>query len=127
MTVVATGGVFDILHIGHIHTLNEAKSFGDVLIVVIAGDEHINKKKRTVIHSQEYRKRMVEFLKPVDSAVLGGKDPLKTFEKINPDIIVYGYDQEPFLKPEGVKIIRLKEKVEPEIFKTSKIIKELGL
>jgi len=127
LKVVMTGGVFDILHIGHLLTLTEAKKHGDFLVVVVARDEHISKKGRQPIHSQEYRAKMVEALKPVDAVVLGEEDPKILVEKIKPDVIVYGYDQREFLKPEGVEVIRLKEHIEPEKFKTNKIIKELGL
>ena len=125
--VVMTGGVFDILHMGHLFTLSEAKKYGDFLVVVIAKDEHITKKGRTPLHSQEYRAKMVEALKPVDAVVLGEDDPKKLVEQIKPDIIVYGYDQAEFMKPEGVKIIKLREHMEPEKFKTNEIIKKLGI
>ena len=125
--IVMTGGVFDILHMGHLFTLSEARKYGNFLVVVVAGDSHISKKGRQPIHSQEYRAKMVEALKPVDRVVLGGDSPEKLVRKIKPDVIVYGYDQKPFLKPMGVKIIRLKKHIEPEKFKTSKIIKSLGL
>ena len=63
LKVVLTGGVFDILHIGHILTLEEASKHGDVLVVAVAKDEHIRKKNREPIHAQEYRQRMVGSLK----------------------------------------------------------------
>lgn len=125
--VVMTGGVFDILHMGHLFTLTEAKKHGNFLVVVIARDEHISKKGRKPIHSQEYRAKMVEALKPVDAVVLGEEDPKKLVEQIKPNVIVYGYDQQEFLTPHGVKIVKLAEHMEPEKFKTNKIIKELGL
>lgn len=125
--IVMTGGVFDILHLGHAHMLEEAKKYGDFLVVVVAKDEHISKKGRKPIHSQEYRAKMVEALKPVDAVILGEDNPKKLAEKIRPDVIVYGYDQPEFLKPEGAKIVKLTEHLEPEKFKTNKIIKELGL
>lgn len=125
--VVMTGGVFDILHLGHLYTLTEAKKHGDFLIVVVASDKHIAKKGRKPIHSQEYRARMVEALKPVDAVVLGEDDPKKLVELIKPDVIVYGYDQQEFLKPAGVKVVKLNMYVEPQKLKTNKIIKELGL
>jgi FAD synthetase len=125
--VVLTGGVFDILHIGHIYTLNEAKKLGDVLVVAVAGDIHIENKKRKPIHSQEYRAAMVEFLKPVDVALLGKAKPKDLLEFVGPDRIVYGYDQEPFMKPKGVEVVKLQKSVEAERFKTSKIIEELGV
>jgi cytidyltransferase-like protein len=125
--VVLTGGVFDILHIGHAYTLGEAKKLGDVLVVAVAGDRHIVKKKRKTIHSQEYRAAMVELLKPVDVALLGKASPKALLEFVSPDIIVYGYDQEPFLKPEGVNVVKLSRHVVGDKFKTSKIIEELGM
>src|SRR3989338_11370592 len=60
ITVVLTGGAFDILHMGHAYTLNEAKKYGDVLVVSIATDELIKNKKGKLVHSQEYRAKMVE-------------------------------------------------------------------
>jgi len=125
--VVMTGGVFDILHMGHLFTLTEAKKYGNFLVVVVARDEHISKKGRNPIHSQEYRAKMVEALKPVDAVVLGEEDPGRLVELIKPEVIVYGYDQGEFLKPEGVKIVKLAEHIEPEKCKTKKIIKELGI
>ena len=71
ITVVMTGGAFDILHMGHVYTLTEAKKHGDVLVVSIATDELIKKKKGKLVHTQDYRTKMVEFLKPVDLALLG--------------------------------------------------------
>lgn len=121
------GGVFDILHAGHVFTLNEAKKHCDVLAVVVASDEHIVKKGRTPVHAQEYRVAMVDFLKPVDVAVAGGKNFGETLERVKPDVIIYGYDQKEFLTPEGVEIVKLKKHIEPEKFKSSKIIRELGL
>lgn len=121
------GGVFDILHIGHVFTLNEAKKHCDVLVVVVARDEMIMKKGRKLLHTQKYRAAMVESLKPVDVAVLGLKDYHQVLDAVKPDVIIYGYDQEEFAKPEGVKIIKLKKYIEPEKFKSSKIMKIFGL
>ncbi|HLD59412.1 MAG TPA: adenylyltransferase/cytidyltransferase family protein [Candidatus Bilamarchaeaceae archaeon] len=125
LRVVITGGVFDILHAGHLFTLQEAKKYGDILVVAIARDEMILRKKRKPVHSQEYRAFMVESLKPVDIALLGKEDPKELFEQVKPNVIVYGYDQKPFLAPEGVKVVQLSESFGG--FKTNKIIKDLGL
>lgn len=125
--VVLSGGVFDILHMGHVHTLEQAKKYGDVLVVVVAKDKHIENKKRKVIHSQEYRKRMVEFLKPVDVVLLGKDDPKEILEFVKPDVLVFGYDQEIFIKSEGVKVVKLEKQIEEDKFKSSKIIEELGV
>ncbi len=126
-TVAMTGGVFDVIHIGHIHTLSEAKERADVLIVVVATDEHIKKKRRLPLHSQEYRRVLVQALKPVDLAILGGEDMEETYGRVEPDLIVYGYDQKPFLKPKGTKVVTMKSKVDPKNVKTSKILRKLGI
>ncbi|MFH1222131.1 MAG: adenylyltransferase/cytidyltransferase family protein [Candidatus Micrarchaeota archaeon] len=126
--VVLTGGVFDILHAGHIVTLSEAKKLGDILITVLARDELIERtKKRTPIHSQEYRAMMVNALKPVDFALVGFKNPADMLKRVKPDVIVYGYDQHVFLEPPGVVVVKLKKHLEKNKFKTNKIIKELGI
>jgi len=128
LKVILTGGVFDILHAGHVYTLSEAKKHGNILVVAVARDEQVKKRKeREPIHSQEYRRMMVGALKPVDIALLGFENPEKMLELVKPSVIVYGYDQPDFLRPPGVKIIKLQEHVEEGKFKTNKIIKELGI
>jgi cytidyltransferase-like protein len=124
--VVLTGGVFDVLHIGHILTLNEARKHGDVLVVAIAKDEHIRKKKREPVHSQEYRRIMVESLKQVDVSVSGFEHPKKMLEYVKPDVIVYGYDQQEFVKPKDVEVVKLSKEIDESRFKTRRILDELG-
>jgi len=54
LRVVLAGGVFDIIHPGHIHTLKAAKALGDVLVVAIATDKTAQKmKKRIPLHNLE--------------------------------------------------------------------------
>ncbi len=125
--VVLTGGVYDILHIGHLLTLSEARKRGDVLVVAIARDEHIRKKGREPVHPIEYRKMMVEALKPVDIALSGFDSPLRMVEAVGPDVIVYGYDQRDFIRPEGVEIVKLERKIDDSRFKSGKILSDLGL
>lgn len=91
--VVLTGGVFDIIHPGHIYTLNAAKSLGDVLIVVVASDNKKNMKK-IPLHNQEQRKKLVNSLNMVDHCIIGNKNNIfKTVLNVKPDIIALGYDQ----------------------------------
>jgi cytidyltransferase-like protein len=125
--VVLTGGVFDVLHIGHIVTLSEAKKHGDVLIVAIARNEHIRKKGREPVHDLEYRKIMVECLKPVDLAIEGFEKPEQMLELVKPDVIVYGYDQKDSVRPKGVEIVRLERKIDDSKFKTGRILERFGL
>lgn len=125
--VALTGGVFDVIHIGHVVTLTEAKTHGDVLVVAVAMDEHIRKKGRTPVHPQEYRRMLVEALKPVDAAVCGFDNPKKMLDFVQPDVIVYGYDQKEFARPEGVEIVKLDKRIDDTKFKTGKIMELLGL
>ena len=109
--VVLAGGVFDIIHPGHIHTLNSAKDLGDVLVVVIATDKTAEKmKKRLPLHTQDQRKMLVDALSVVNFSIVGHEgDIFKTVDFIRPQIIALGYDQvhqEKFIT-EGCKKIHL--------------------
>ena len=115
LSVVLAGGVFDIIHPGHIHTLNSAKELGNVLVVVVATDNTAQKmKKRVPLHNQEQRRELVNSLSMVDLCVIGQEgDIFKTVENIHPDIIALGYDQvhqEKFIT-EGCKKLDLNIKV----------------
>jgi FAD synthetase len=97
--VVLASGVFDLLHLGHVKFLEEAKKAGGKdakLIVIIARDSTVDKAKgRKTIMSEDQRRALVESLKVVDEAVLGYEkmDIGEVIEKIKPDIIALGYDQ----------------------------------
>ena len=113
--VVLTGGVFDIIHPGHVHTLNLAKKLGDVLVVVVATDHTVQKmKKRIPLHSQKQRKYLVESIRVVDLCLIGDKDDIfKTVKVVRPETIALGYDQihqERFIR-DGCKKINLDIKV----------------
>lgn len=97
--VVLAGGVYDVLHIGHLAALTEAKSFGDVLVAVVASDVTVQTlKSRKPIFPEEDRRKLVEGLKPVDKAILGYEDVGMGYEEVlmevKPDIVAFGYDQE---------------------------------
>ncbi|EGP94208.1 MULTISPECIES: adenylyltransferase/cytidyltransferase family protein [Nitrosarchaeum] len=135
LRVVLAGGVFDIIHPGHIHTLNAAKILGDVLVVVVATDNTaIKMKKRQPLHSKEQRQELVNSLSMVDLCLIGQEDDIfKTVNLVKPQIIALGYDQvhqEKFII-EGCKKINLDAKVArlqspiPES-SSSKIQKEYG-
>ena len=80
--IVLAGGVFDIIHPGHIHTLNAAKALGDVLVVAIATDKTALKmKKRPPLHNQELRRELVSCLTMVDMAIIGHEEDI--FETVN--------------------------------------------
>lgn len=97
MTRVLAVGVFDLLHAGHLHYMEQAKSLGDYLVVVVAHDDTVRKRKHEPVTGQDLRRRMVEGLKPVNEAVIGNPPDVPIFDilpKVNPDIIALGYDQE---------------------------------
>tara|TARA_X000000368_G_C22976012_1_gene687691 strand:- start:271 stop:726 length:456 start_codon:yes stop_codon:yes gene_type:complete len=97
MTRVLAVGVFDLLHAGHLHYMEQAKSLGDYLVVVVAHDDTVRKRKHEPVTGQDLRRRMVEGLKPVNEAVIGNPPEVPIFDilpKVNPDIIALGYDQE---------------------------------
>ena len=133
--IVLAGGVFDIIHPGHIHTLNDAKKLGDVLVVVVATDKTaIKMKKREPLHSAELRQELVSSLSMVDLCIIGDEENIfKTVDLVKPQIIALGYDQthqEKFIT-EGCKNINLDvtvarlESPRPET-SSSKIQKEYG-
>ena len=133
--IVLAGGVFDIIHPGHIHTLNAAKALGDVLVVAIATDKTAQKmKKRPPLHNQELRRELVSYLSMVDRAVIGHEDDIfETVKEIKPNIIVLGYDQvhqEKFIDDGckrinlNIEIVRLQSPV-PEL-SSSEIEKQYG-
>ncbi len=97
--VVLAGGVYDILHLGHLAALTEAKGLGDVLVAVVATDVTVEMLKgRKPIFPQDDRRALVEGLKPVDKAILGYEDVGMGYEQVlmevMPDIVGFGYDQE---------------------------------
>jgi len=135
LRVVLAGGVFDIIHPGHLHTLRAAKALGNVLVVVIATDQTAQKmKSRIPLHNMEVRQDLVSSLSMVDYAILGHEgDIFKTVALVKPDIIALGYDQvhqEKFITDGckkinvNVSIARLQSPI-PDI-KSSKIENEYG-
>jgi FAD synthetase len=136
LRVVLVGGVFDLIHPGHIHTLKAAKSHGDVLVVVVARTStaiKINKDRR-IYHNENMRKELVSSLSFVDLAIIGKEGTLyDTVEYVKPDIIALGYDQAHSEKDVAyncqirnlnVRVIRLNTPM-PET-KSSNIKNELG-
>ena len=102
--VVLASGVFDLLHLGHVKFLEEAKKAGGPdaqLVVVIARDSTVEKTKgRKPIMPEDQRCSLVESLKVVDRAVLGYEnlDIGEVIKNVKPDVIALGYDQEDIMK-----------------------------
>jgi len=88
-------GVFDILHLGHLHYLEESKKLGDELMVVVATDNTVRRRKHEPVTPEKMRLELVASLKPVDKAVLGKEtgDMFEIVRELKPDVITLGYDQ----------------------------------
>jgi len=93
--VVFTNGCFDLLHPGHIRTLEEARSLGDVLVVGLNRDASVRKSKgdsRPVIGEEE-RAELMAALEAVDFVVLFGEPtPREVIAGLLPDVLVKGAD-----------------------------------
>ncbi len=135
INVVLAGGVFDILHPGHVFFLSKAKELGDILIVVVARDSTVEKRKRIPIVPGKQRVEMVKALKPVDLAVLGKSENIfNILEDIKPDVIALGQDQhhiekevEDEAEKRGLKVkaVRIKEFRECELSSTRAILQKI--
>jgi rfaE bifunctional protein nucleotidyltransferase chain/domain len=94
-TVVATGGCFDLLHVGHLSTLRAARRLGDCLIVCLNSDRSVRELKgptRPVV-PQTDRARLVAALDCVDAVVVFDEPtPDRVLDRLRPDIWVKGGD-----------------------------------
>jgi FAD synthetase len=94
MVKVMATGTFDILHLGHIYYLKEAKKLGDKLVVVVATDTTVKRLKHEPVNPAEIRLKLIKELKIVDEAYIGHEDDIyEIVEEIKPDIIALGFDQ----------------------------------
>lgn len=135
MVRVLATGVFDIIHLGHLHYLEESKKLGDELVVIVATDNTVRKRKHEPITPEAMRLELVQGLKPVDRAVLGMDDAdiYEIVTEIVPDIITIGFDQ-PFepekmeadLKSRGIeaRVIRMPH-LDHDLDGTRKIIRKV--
>lgn len=125
--VVLAGGVYDILHLGHLAALAEAKTYGDVLVVVVATDVTVETLKgRRPVFPDEDRRALVDSLKPVDAAILGYEDVGMGYEQViddvRPDVIALGYDQDSLART--ITEIVKRKNLKIEIGRLSKFDKE---
>ena len=140
-TVVLASGVFDLLHLGHVKFLEEAKRVGGrnaKLVVIIARDTTVeNTKGGKPIMPENQRKALVESLKVVDEAVLGLQnfDVGDVIERIKPDVIALGYDQAEMERRVrdyvekhklAVKVVRIGKFEEDELNSSSEIRKRIA-
>ena len=140
--VVLASGVFDLLHIGHVRFLEDAKRAGGAnakLVVIIAKDTTVERiKGRKPIMSEDQRLALVESLKVVDEAVMGyeGLDIGEVIDKIKPDVIALGWDQEEMENQvkayakshkEAIKVVRIGKYAQNALDSSSKIRQKIKL
>ncbi|MFP3985254.1 MAG: adenylyltransferase/cytidyltransferase family protein [Candidatus Bathyarchaeia archaeon] len=138
--VVLTAGVFDLLHLGHVRFLEEAKKTGGKnaeLVVIVARDKTVEERKdEKPVMSENQRRALVESLEVVDEAVLGYKEFNigQVIEKIKPDIIAVGHDQKgigeivkKYIADKGlnIKIVKIGKFSEDELDSSSQIKRKI--
>lgn len=134
--VVLASGVFDLLHLGHVRFLEEAKKAGGPnaeLVAIIARDSTVKSRKgEKPIMPENQRCALVASLKVVNEAILGYEkfDVPRVVEKISPDVVAFGYDQEEmertvrdYVKQNGlrIKVVRIGKFSSDELDSSSKI------
>lgn len=93
--IVFTNGCFDLLHVGHVRYLQEAKAQGDVLVLGVNSDRSVKELKGPTrpIQKQEDRAEILAALACVDFVcVFDESTPIKLIEAITPDVLVKGGD-----------------------------------
>jgi len=93
--IVFTNGCFDILHAGHIHSLTQAASFGDILVVGLNSDASTRRLKgdSRPVQNEQDRALVLASLVMVDAVVLFEEDtPLQLIQELLPDVLVKGGD-----------------------------------
>lgn len=93
--IVFTNGCFDLLHVGHVRYLQEAKKLGDVLVIGVNSDASVKRLKGPTrpVQIEADRAEILAALGAVDFTVIFTEDtPLKLIEAVKPDILVKGGD-----------------------------------
>lgn len=93
--IVFTNGVFDILHNGHIASLSEAASYGDMLIVGVNADASVKKLKGLTrpVNDENARALLLASLLQTDAVIIFEEDtPLELIKTIMPNVLVKGGD-----------------------------------
>lgn len=103
-TVVATGGCFDLLHAGHVRTLQAARAMGDCLVVCLNSDASVRRLKgpdRPIIAESD-RIDLLLALACVDAVLVFGEDtPVAALRRLTPDLWVKGGDYRDLAIPEA--------------------------
>jgi D-beta-D-heptose 7-phosphate kinase / D-beta-D-heptose 1-phosphate adenosyltransferase len=108
-TVVATGGCFDVLHAGHVASLEAARRLGDALVVLVNSDDSVRRLKGPdrPVNGAEDRCQVLRSLRCVDAvAVFDGPDPCEALDQLRPDIWAKGGDYTLEMLPEAPLVRR---------------------
>ena len=93
--VVFTNGVFDLLHVGHVRYLAQARTFGDALIVAINSDRAVRELKgndRPVIHQDERAEVLAALRDVTHVTIFDEVSPRALIKELLPDVLVKGGD-----------------------------------
>ena len=108
--IAATNGCFDILHVGHVKYLKEAKKCGDVLVVGLNSDVSVKMLKGDTrpINPQSDRAQVLAALNCVDYVVIFDEiSPIELLKSIKPDVYVKGADYTLETLPEAKPLLTL--------------------
>ncbi len=96
--IVFTNGCFDLLHVGHVRYLEQAKALGDILIVGINSDASVKTLKGPTrpVQNESDRAEILASLKAVDHTVIFSEEtPLLLIQQVRPNLLVKGGDWKP--------------------------------
>ena len=94
---VVVFGIFDGVHAGHRFFFEQARKYGDELIVIVGRDEFVRTyKKKELLHTEQERIKALQKEEFIDDAVLSDKEmsSYHVLKHIQPDVICFGYDQD---------------------------------
>ena len=132
MKTVMVFGTFDGIHPGHDSFLSQARELGDQLVVSVASDKFVQElKKQEPLHNEQDRLQAVQGHELVDKVIIGDQviGNFESVQKIQPDVIALGYDQEQLTKKltewiaetgSQIKTVTLKSH-KPKTYKSSKL------
>lgn len=128
LRIVLTNGAFDLVHPGHAHYFETAKSYGDILVVSVVDDKFVRKGPGRPIFGQDLRLSWLATLEAVNFVVLNGYyGPWKVMKAIKPDVYVKGYNLTPGLMRDITTMRDLggKTVLMPEIMHSTKIFEAI--
>ena len=135
--IVLCHGVFDLFHIGHLNHINEAKKYGDILIISVTSDRHVNKGPGRPFFNIKHRLQILSSIKDVDYVIASDSpNSVDVINKIKPNIYFKGPDYvnikkdfTGFIKKEITAVKKNNGKIiygTDETFSSSKILNKIS-